>query len=33
MIQPLDFDAGGAVMALVEDAIDPGQRNAGLVDI
>ena len=27
MIQPLDFDAGGAVMALVEDVIDPGQRS------
>jgi hypothetical protein len=31
--QPLDFDASSALMGLVKQAIDPGQRNAGLVNI
>ena len=31
--QPLDFDPRGAVMILVKQAINPGQRDAGLVDV
>jgi hypothetical protein len=31
--QPLDFDPRSAVMVLVKQAINPGQRDAGLVDV
>jgi hypothetical protein len=33
MIQPFDFNPGCAVMPLVKQAVDPGQRDASLVDV
>jgi hypothetical protein len=31
--KPLDFDLGCTIMAVVKDAVDPWQRDRGLVDI